>query len=193
MRVTAKAADAEAAEALLAEEEAGLRERLGDLVFAVDDDNMEATIVALLGARGLRIALAEAATGGLMSARLSAVPGSERVLAGAVTVPNEDAAEAIGASGGIGGATAASALAQAARARFAADIGLANAVAQSADEEARGTTHLGLATATGARSEMVHLPGDRTRVRQYAVISLLNLLRLDLLGETGADGRPACR
>ena len=193
VRVTAKAADAEAAGALLAAEEARLRERLGDLVFAVDDDNMEATIVALLGARGLRIALAEAATGGLMSARLSAVPGSEGVLAGAVTVPTEDAAKAIGAPGGIGGAAAASALAQAARARFAADIGLANAVAQSAEEEARGTTHLGLATATGTRSEVVHLPGDRTRVRQYAVISLLNLLRLDLRGRVPASGRRRAR
>ena len=193
VRITAKAADEEAAEALLAKEEARLRERLGDLVFALDDDNMESTIVKLLTTRGLRVALAEATTGGLMSARLSAVPGSERVLAGAVAVPSEDAAEAIGAPRSIGGAAAASALAQAARARFAADIGLANASAASREEEARGTVHLAIAASSGTRHEQVHLPGDRIRVRQYATISLLNLLRLDLLGKVHAGERPARR
>ena len=141
MRITAKAVDDAAAEALLAEEEARLRERLGDLVFAVDDDNMESTIVAMLAARKQTVALAEGATGGLISARLCAVPGSEKVLAGVIVVPNDEAAKAVGATGARG-AAAASALADAARARFAADIGLANTLAESAEEEARGTTHL---------------------------------------------------
>ena len=179
VRITAKAGDTQAAEALLAEEEARLRDRLGDLVFAVDDDNMESTIVAMLAARGQRLALAEAATGGLMSARLCAVPGAEEVLAGVLVVPNDEAAKAAGAPGARGTAAAA-ALAEAARARFAADIGLANTPAVSREEEARGSVHLGIATSAGTRREQVHLPGDRIRVREYATISLLNLLRLDL-------------
>ena len=181
VRITVKAGDTQAAEALLAEEEARLRDRLGDLVFAVDDDNMESTIVAMLAARKQSVAIGEGATGGLMSARLCAVPAAGEVLAGTVVVPNDNAAKAIGAPGARGTAAAA-ALAEAARAHFSADIGLANTPAESTEEEARGTTHLGLATAAGTRSDMVHLPGDRIRVRQYAVISLLNLLRLDLLG-----------
>ena len=179
VRITAKAGDAEAAEALLAEEEARLRERLGDLVFAVDGDNMESTIVALLAARRQRVALAESATGGLMSARLTTVPEAERVLAGAIVVPNDAAAKAAGASSARG-AAAAGLLADAARTRFAADIGLANTPPESRNGDARGTTHLGLATAAGTRCETVHLPGDRARIREYAAISLLNLLRLDL-------------
>ena len=181
VRITAKAGDGDAAEILLAHEEARLRERLGRLVFAVDDDNMESTIVAMLAARGQRLALAEAATGGLMSARLCAVPGAEEVLAGVLVTPNDEAAKAEGAPG-TQGAAAAAALAEAARARFRADTGLANALAVSREEEARGTVHLGIATATGTRCEQVHLPGDRIRVRQYATISLLNLLRLELAG-----------
>ena len=181
VRITAKAGDGDAAEILLAHEEARLRERLGRLVFAVDDDNMESTIVAMLAARGQRLALAEAATGGLMSARLCAVPGAEEVLAGVLVTPNDEAAKAEGAPG-TQGAAAAAALAEATRARFRADTGLANALAVSREEEARGTVHLGIATATGTRCEQVHLPGDRIRVRQYATISLLNLLRLELAG-----------
>ena len=186
VRITAKAGDEGAAEALLAEEEARLRERLGDLVFAVDGDNMESTIIAMLATRQQRVALAEAATGGLMSARLSAVSSAERGLAGAIVVPNDEAAKAAGAPGARG-AAAAAALAEAARARFAADIGLANAPAESQAEHARGTVHLALATAARTRCEPVHLPGDRLRVREYATISLLNLLRLDLLGRAGAS------
>ena len=185
VRITAKAGSREAAEALLAEEEACLRERLGNLVFAADDDNMESTVVAMLAARNQTLALSEGATGGLMSARLGAVPAAEEVLAGGIVVPNDEAANAIGAPGARGVAVAAS-LAEVARARFAADIGLANTAAESREEEARGTTHLALATAAGTRAEMVHLPGDRIRVRQYAAISLLNLLRLALLD--GARG-----
>ena len=181
VRITAKAGDGDAAEALLAQEEVRLRERLGKLVFAVDDDNMESTIVAMLAARGQRLALAEAATGGLMSARLCAVPGAENVLAGVLVTPNDEAAKAAGAPDARG-AAAATALAEAARARFAADIGLANAPPASREEEARGTIHLALVTPEYTRSEDVHLPGDRIRVREYATISLLNLLRLDLPG-----------
>ena len=192
VRITAKAENTGAAEALLAREEARLRERLGRLVFAVDDDNMESTIVAMLAARGLRMALAEAATGGLMSARLCAVRGAEDVLAGVFVTPNDEAARGAGAPS-VQGPDAAAALAEAARARFAADIGLANALAASREEEARGTVHLGIATAAGTRREQVHLPGDRIRVREYATISLLNLLRLDLLGEVEASERPARR
>ena len=44
-----------------------------------------------------------------------------------------------------------------------------------------GLVHLALATADGADTTDVKLPGDRHRVSQYAVISLLNMLRRTLL------------
>ncbi len=190
VRITAKAEDTEAAERLLGQEEERLRERLGRIVFAVDDDNMESTVVAMLAGRGQRLALAEGATGGLMSARLCAVRGVEEVLAGVLVIPNDEAAKAVGARGVVGPA-AVHELAQAARARFAADIGLANAFAASREEEARGTVHLAIATPNGSRHEQVHLPGDRVRVRQYATISLLDLLRLEVLerGDTSDPSR----
>ena len=188
VRITAKAGDDEAAEALLADEEDRLRARLGDLVFAVDDDNMESTIVAMLAARGQTLALAEAATGGLASTRMSAVPGAAAVLAGSIVIPNDDAARAFGVPGARG-AAAAIALADATRERFGAPIGLASAPAEPGQKDEHDTTHLGIATAAGARSETVRLPGDPIRVREYAVISLLNLLRLDLLGKTPPSHR----
>ena len=44
-----------------------------------------------------------------------------------------------------------------------------------------GTTFLGIASASGTDVEKVPFPGDRERLRQFAVISLLNYLRLKLL------------
>ena len=43
-----------------------------------------------------------------------------------------------------------------------------------------GLAHLGLATAEGTKSIEVRLPGDRNRIREYAVINLLNFLRKEL-------------
>jgi nicotinamide mononucleotide (NMN) deamidase PncC len=40
---------------------------------------------------------------------------------------------------------------------------------------------IGLALGDRVMSERVHLPGDRNRIRQYAVISAFNVLRRTLL------------
>ena len=60
-----------------------------------------------------------------------------------------------------------------------ADVGIA-AVGAGAGE-APGTVHLGLALGERVETREVRLPGDRERVRQYAVISLLDCLRQSLL------------
>jgi nicotinamide-nucleotide amidase len=50
------------------------------------------------------------------------------------------------------------------------------------DGQAVGTVWMGLAIDGQADAVVVHLPGDRDRVRQFAAISLLDLLRRRLLG-----------
>jgi nicotinamide mononucleotide (NMN) deamidase PncC len=50
---------------------------------------------------------------------------------------------------------------------------------------------VGLAlTGGGAESLVIHLPGDRERVRQYAAISALDLLRRRLVAEVPAEAVP---
>ena len=51
---------------------------LGTIVFGVDDDTMESVVLDLLRPRGLTLGLAESVTGGLVGARLTAVPGRSR-------------------------------------------------------------------------------------------------------------------
>ena len=71
------------------------------------------------------------------------------------------------------------------RKHLSADIGLAATGVAGPDEQegqAPGTVWLAIATRDGVHSAKVMLPGDANRIRQYAVISLMNLLRRHLLG-----------
>ena len=84
IRITAKAQDAAAAKALIAGEEAKVRAIVGDAIFATDEQTMESVVLDLLRDRGLSLAVAESLTGGLVGARLTAVPGASDVFRGAV-------------------------------------------------------------------------------------------------------------
>jgi nicotinamide-nucleotide amidase len=74
-------------------------------------------------------------------------------------------------------------MAVAVRETLDADIGLATTGIFERDHpsgERPGTVYLGLARERGTESRLVRLPGDRDRVRQYAVISVLDFLRQQL-------------
>ena len=63
---------------------------LGDCVYAMDADSLEEVVVKELAARGLTVATAESCTGGMLSQRITAVPGASGVFAyGACTYAND--------------------------------------------------------------------------------------------------------
>ena len=191
VRITAKGPDPDSVNRLLDEEEAELRALIGDYVFGVDDQTMESVVLDLLRERGLTLAVAETVTGGLAGSRLSAIPGSSDVFLGSVLSDNADIRDrllGLPASASLISEEAATALAQGIRDHFATDIGIAATGVPGPDEvegQARGTVHLGVAIKDQIHAAKVMLPGDANRVRQYAVISLLNLLRRRLLGLSG--------
>jgi len=191
VRITTKAEDEAKAEAILAAEETLVRRILGPCVFGVDGQSMEAVVLDLLRRRGQSLAVAESVTGGLVGARLTAVPGASDVFRGAVVAYQSDLKFTLldVPEGPVVTAEAAQAMAEGARRRLGADIGLATTgVAGPAEQEGQpvGTVFLGLARDGHAEAERVRLPGDRDRVRQYSVISLLDLLRRRLLAESNA-------
>ena len=68
---------------------------------------------------------------------------------------------------------------------LAADVGLGvTGVAGPTEQDGQpvGTVWMGLAMDGEADAVRVQLPGDRDRIRQFAAISLLDLLRRRLLG-----------
>ena len=185
VRITAKAADSAAVAALLGDEEARVREVLGHYVFGSDAQTMESVVLDLLRQRGLSLAIAEVTSGGIASARLSALDGDGVVFRGGVVASAGSVREQLLGvpAASVGTRAAAAALASAVRSRFGTDIGLATTGEHDLGKIAgttAGTTYLGIAIGDEVRVEEVQLPGDRERVRQFSVISLLNALRLRL-------------
>jgi nicotinamide-nucleotide amidase len=186
VRITAKAGDHAAADAILAAEEARLRPILGEVVFGVDDQTMESVVLDLLRQRGLTLAIAESVSGGLAAARLSAVPGTGDVFRGVlVAYASEIKFALLGVpEGPVVCAPAAQAMAAGVRKLLGADVGLATtgvAGPNEQDGQPMGTVFLGFALGGHVEAKEVRLPGDPDRIRQYSVISVLDLLRRRLL------------
>ena len=166
VRITARGGDAAAAGALLDAEQARIAPILGRHLFAVDDATMESAVLELLARRGLTLAAHESLTGGLLAARMADADPQGARFVGAI----------VRGGGGHGDARAA---AEEARRHFGADAAIA---AHRAGDGRAGAVQLGLAGAAGEASIATALPGDLARLRRYAVIALLDALRLALEG-----------
>lgn len=188
VRLTAKAVTREAAESLLADWEARVRTEIGDVVFGVDDETMESVVLGLFRSRGLTLGLAESVTGGLVGARLTGIAGASDVLRGSiVSYASEVKFDLLGVpEGPVVSEAAALAMADGARRVLGADVGLAlTGVAGPAEQDGMpvGTLCIGISgLPAGPISATLRLPGQREQMRQFSVISSLDLLRRRLLG-----------
>jgi nicotinamide-nucleotide amidase len=191
VRITAKAADENTARALIAEEEAAVREVLGPIVFGVDHETMEHAVVALLRDQGLTLGVAESLTGGLVGSRLTEPPGASDVFRGSVvSYSSEVKFDLLGVrEGPVVCEEAAAAMASGARKVLGADVGISvTGVAGPAEQDGQpvGTVFFGLDLDGRVEARKARLPGDRDRIRQFATISLVNMLRLRLMERAGA-------
>jgi nicotinamide-nucleotide amidase len=192
VRLTAVGATREEALAEIAPVEAKIREELGEIVYGVDDETLEAAVGRLLGARNGTLATAESLTGGLLGGRVTAVAGSSAYyLGGVVAYATEAKAALLGvdrdllATQGPVSEPAAAAMAEGARRAFGADLGLATTgVAGPTEQDGRpvGTLCLGVADAAGTATATMRAPGDRAQVRAWAATVALDLLRRRLEG-----------
>ena len=190
VRITAKAESDGAVLRVLEGVEARARGVIGEAVFGADDDTMESVVLALLRSRGLTLGLAESVTGGLISARLTDVPGASDVLRGAV-VPYHRAlkTEVLGVPD-VAAVSSEMVLAMAAGACrvLGADVGLATSGAAGPDSHEGaepGTVWIGLHLDGEGEAVKVRFNMGRPMVRQLSTITALNLLRTRLLARAG--------
>jgi len=190
VRVTVRAGDADTAAALLDGHEAAVRailaEAAGDVVFGIDDEAIEDAVARALAAEELTVGLAESVTGGLAASRLVNVPGASSWFRGSVvSYASEVKFDVLGVpEGPVVSESAAMAMAEGARRVLGSDVGLSiTGVAGPDEQDGRppGTVFVGLAR-PGREAEAFGftVPGDRDRVRQYATIAALDLLRRSL-------------
>jgi nicotinamide-nucleotide amidase len=188
VRLTAKAANRHAAAGQLDELERRVRSEIGELVFGLDDETMESVVLDEMRRRGLTLGLAESVTGGLLSARLTGIAGASDVLRGSiVSYASEVKYELLGVGDGpVVNEHAALEMAQGARRVLGSDIGLAlTGVAGPTEQEAMpvGTLCIGIVDAEGSTSTTLRLPGEREQMRQFSVISSLDLLRRRIVAQ----------
>lgn len=194
LRPVARGASAEEAEARLAKVCDAIRERLGALVYGVGEETMEQVVGALLRARGLTLATAESCTGGLVGQRLTAVPGASAYYQGGVVAYANDAKrELLGvpqdllARHGAVSAEVARAMAEGARRRFAADLGVSTTGISGPEggtpEKPVGLVYVGFAHEGGSEAQELLLPLDRERHRALTAQIALDRVRRHLLGE----------
>ncbi|MFQ5665740.1 MAG: competence/damage-inducible protein A [Candidatus Binatia bacterium] len=177
----------------LAELAARLRERLGSYVYGEGETTMEAVVGALLQERRLTIGLAESCTGGLITHRLTNVPGSSAYVTGGVIAYANDVkrrylgvrAETLAALGAVSEEAAAE-MAQGARLTLGTDIGLGVTGIAGPEggtpEKPVGTVCFALAGPDSVFRRRYQLWGTRDWVKLLASQIALDWLRRYLLG-----------
>jgi nicotinamide-nucleotide amidase len=173
--------------------EAGVRERHGETLFSTGGETIDELVArALNGPPVHTVAVAESCTGGLMSARLTDRAGSSAyVLGGAVVYSNEakvalaGVPEQLVAHHGAVSPEVARALADGARSRFGAELGIGiTGIAGpggAVPGKPVGTVCLALAAPARRIERTVHLPGGRADVRDRTTTVVMHLLR-ELVG-----------
>jgi nicotinamide-nucleotide amidase len=172
-----------------------VRERHADTLFSDDGRSIDALVADGLRERGWTVATAESCTGGLLCGRLTEVAGSsDYVLGGLVVYANEAKVALAGVEAaliervGAVSTEVAEALADGARSRLGADVGVGiTGIAGpggGTDDKPVGLVCFSVAGPDGARlTRSVRLPGGRFDVRDRSTTVALHLVRRLLAGE----------
>jgi nicotinamide-nucleotide amidase len=193
LRLTSRGRSAGEAEVVLDEAVGRLRARIGVAIYGEGESDLAAVVLDLCRARGLRIAVGESCTGGMVGARLTAIPGSSDVVRGGVVAYHNDLKAALLGVGqvdlSVHGAVSEPVVRQmatGARSAAVADIGLGvtgiAGPSGGTPEKPVGTVWIAADVAGELRSAGIRLWGDRDEIRRRAAQAVLDLVRRMLIG-----------
>lgn len=191
LRITAKAPNTAEADAMIDEMDGKLSAILGNSIFGRDDEALERVVVRMLTERGLKLALAESCTGGLIANRITDVSGSSATLVvGFVAYSNQAKKEILGLDeqllieyGAVSEQTA-RAMAEGARRVSGADVavsvtGIAGPTGETAAKPV-GLVYMALSAADGTIAFEHRFSGSRMDIKLRASQAALNMLRMRL-------------
>lgn len=192
LRILAHAASRAEANAQIAPVEQTIRDRLGNLVFGEEQEELQDAVVRLLAEKRQTLAVAEGMTAGLVGARLAQVPGASAWFRGGIVAyDNRLKVEMLGVPstlieehGTVSGPVA-EAMAVGCRTRWHTDLAVSTVGIAGpgglAGKEA-GLTFVGLAWEGGSTSYSHSWSGTRQEIQSRTAKVALNRVRLRLLG-----------
>jgi nicotinamide-nucleotide amidase len=194
LRILARAATLTEAQAQIEPVEKKIRERLGSLVFGVEDEDLQDVVVRLLAEQNKTLATAESITAGQIAERLARIPGVSQWLRGGIVAYDNGIKHALLGvpqhlldEYGAVSAPVVEAMAVGCRQRFGTDLavstsGLAGPGGGTRDKPL-GLVYVGLAWDGGVSSQSFNWGGTRTEVQSRTAKLALNRVRLYLLGK----------
>jgi nicotinamide-nucleotide amidase len=196
LRLTARHHAPAVADELLARAGDRLRERIGAAVYAEGDTALAAVVVDACRKQRLTISVAESCTGGLVGARITAVPGSSAIFQGGIIAYANEVKTALAgvpaqeiATHGAVSEPVVRSMASGVRDRFGTSIGVGVSGIAGPDggtsEKPVGTVWVAVDLAGAATAVLRRFPGDRDEIRQRAAQMALDMVRAAVAGGTG--------
>jgi nicotinamide-nucleotide amidase len=193
LRVTAKASSKDEAEEMMAPVLEKVRAVLGDIIYGIDTETLENTVVRLLKEKGKTLSCAESCTGGLLCKRVTDIAGASAVFyGGAVTYATESKTKLLGVDAGLIGEKGvvsrevAGEMAKKVRERFGTDMGIGITGLAGPDSDGSGaepgTVFVALAASDQVFCRDLKLIPERARVRTSASSHALDMIRRYLTG-----------
>ena len=192
LRVTARAQDERKAHELIRPVEEEIRSRFGDDLFGTGETTLEAELAKTLIAKKITVATAESCTGGLVASKLVSFAGISSVfIEGAVCYANDAKvrrlgvrAETLGKYGAVSEETARE-MAEGICSQSGSELGISTTGIAGPDggtaEKPVGLVYIGVSLLGKTTVTRCRFAGDRTRIRERAALTALDLARREIL------------
>lgn len=189
LRITAKASSEKEARKLMKPVVKELRNRFGDNIYTLDEkETLAENVLKLLKEKELTLTTAESCTGGMLAARLTDIPGASEVFKqGLVTYSNKAKRKLLEVKKttlkDFGAVSEKTAKEMAKNGAFMTGADACVAITGIAgpdggsDEKPVGLVYIGCSLKNKIAVKEFHFQGNREKVREYAVVRALTLLR----------------
>jgi nicotinamide-nucleotide amidase len=188
VRLTSKSKTYEEAMMNIRPLEEEIKNRLKDKLYSTEDEELEYVASKMLIENGITVSIAESCTGGMVSSRLTDVPGISKVFnRGIVSYSNESKVENLGVSpetlekfGAVSRETAIE-MAEGIRRVAQTDLGISvTGIAGpdgGTDEKPVGLVYVALADKSGCDCKELRLAGSRDKIRNMAALNVFDMIR----------------
>lgn len=192
LRITAKTDMPEESDRLIARMEQKVKAILGNNIYGYDNESLEEVVLNLLQQKKLTISLAESCTGGLITSRLTDIPGaSASVISGVVSYSNDSKINILGVKedtirkyGAVSSQTAGE-MAAGVKKLNNTDVGLSITGIAGPDggsaEKPVGLCYVGIAIEDSAKVKKFIFNGNRKKIKWNSSSRALDFLRRELL------------